>query len=150
MSSPLNIAFIQASWHKEIVKQAREGFELQMKAEVQDFSLYDVSVPGGYEMPLMAQKLAQTGRFDAIVAAAFVVDGGIYRHDFVASAVVDGLMRVGLDTNVPCFSVSLTPHHFHEHQEHFNYFSQHMIQKGKEAAQAVVMMCDALEKVNKI
>ena len=45
-------------------------------------------------------------------AAALIVDGGIYRHNFVAAAVVDGFMRVALDTGVPVLSISLTPRHF--------------------------------------
>ena len=60
-------------------------------------------------LPLLARDLAMTGRYGAVAAAAFVVDGGIYRHDFVAQAVVDGLMRAGLDSGVPVLSVSLTP-----------------------------------------
>jgi 6,7-dimethyl-8-ribityllumazine synthase len=58
---------------------------------------------------LLSRDLAATGRYAAVVAAAFVVDGGIYRHEFVAQAVVDGLMRAGMDTGVPVLSVSLTP-----------------------------------------
>ena len=52
-------------------------------------------------------------------------------------AVIDGLMRVQLDTDVPVFSVVLTPHHFHEHAEHVDYFSTHFVKKGAEAARAV-------------
>jgi len=51
-----------------------------------------------------AQLLAKTGRYAAIVAAGFVVDGGIYRHEFVAEAVIGGLMRVQLETGVPVIS----------------------------------------------
>jgi 6,7-dimethyl-8-ribityllumazine synthase len=94
-------------------------------------------VPGAFEMPLLAQKLAKTGDYDAIVAAALVVDGGIYRHDFVAQAVVTGLMEVQLKTEVPVFSVSLTPHHFQPKGEHEAFFTTHFVQKGREAADAV-------------
>ena len=44
-------------------------------------------------MPLHAKLLAKTGRYAGIVAAALVVDGGIYRHEFVAQSVVSGLMQ---------------------------------------------------------
>ena len=94
-------------------------------------------VPGAFEIPLTAKRLALTGRYRAIVAAGLVVDGGIYRHEFVATAVIDGLMRVQLDTDVPVFSVVLTPHHFHEHDEHIDYFTKHFVKKGAEAANAV-------------
>jgi 6,7-dimethyl-8-ribityllumazine synthase len=75
-----------------------------------------------------------------VAAAAFVVDGGIYRHDFVAQAVVDGLMRAGMDTGVPVLSVSLTPHHYQETEHHTRIFREHFVQKGREAAQAALVI----------
>jgi len=91
-------------------------------------------------MPLLAQKLAKTGQYQAVVAAALVVDGGIYRHDFVAQAVVTGLMDVQLKTEVPVFSVSLTPHHFQPTGEHETFFTEHFVKKGREAADAVAQV----------
>lgn len=137
MGKSLNIAFIKASWHADIVDQALAGFRADMDASGQDYSLTVLSVPGAYEMPLQAQRLAKSGKYDGIVAAALVVDGGIYRHDFVAQAVVDGLMRVQLDTDVPTFSVSLTPHHFHAGEEHQKFYFEHFLSKGAEAARAL-------------
>ena len=60
------------------------------------------------------------------------------RHDFVAAAVVNGLMEAQMKTGVPVFSVSLTPHHFQPTNEHVNFFGQHFLKKGAEAAQAVL------------
>lgn len=140
MAKSLKIAFIKARWHAGIVDQALVGFrqrlsELGLDAEVRPFD-----VPGAFEMPLLAQKLARTGDYDAVVAAALVVDGGIYRHDFVAQAVVTGLMEVQLKTEVPVFSVSLTPHHFQPKGEHEAFFTTHFVQKGREAADAVAQV----------
>ena len=53
-------------------------------------------VPGSFEIPLHAQLLDKTRRYTAIVAAGLVVDGGIYRHEFVANAVIKALMDVQL------------------------------------------------------
>src|SRR5271165_6884950 len=72
----------------------------------------------------------------AIVAAGFVVNGGIYRHEFVAEAVISALMRVQLDTKVPVISAVLTPQNFHEHDEHKKFFYDHFVVKGAEAAVA--------------
>ena len=95
-------------------------------------------VPGAFELPLLARDLAQTGRYGAVICAAFVVDGGIYRHDFVAQAVVDGLMRAGLDSGVPVLSVSLTPHQYQETDHHNAIYRDHFTLKGREAAQAAL------------
>ncbi len=99
---PLRIAFVQATWHADIVNQARDGFLAEMARQGVPRDAIDIlELPGAFEIPLHAKKLAQSGRFDAIVACALVVDGGIYRHEFVANAVVQGLMAVQLETGVP-------------------------------------------------
>ncbi|KEO51914.1 6,7-dimethyl-8-ribityllumazine synthase [Thioclava pacifica] len=132
-------AFIKANWHSDIVDQALVGFLQEIPAEQVD--IFDV--PGAFELPLQAQELARSGRYGAIAAAAFVVDGGIYRHDFVAQAVVSGLMQVGLETGVPVLSVSLTPHQFQETAHHTRIFRAHFIEKGREAARAALQQTAA-------
>ena len=127
-------AFVKANWHADLVDRALDGFcELIPREQVDVFD-----VPGAFEMPLLARDLAMTGRYGAVAAAAFVVDGGIYRHDFVAQAVVDGLMRAGLDSGVPVLSVSLTPHQYQETAHHDAIFRAHFIEKGREAARAAL------------
>ncbi|TAJ85137.1 MAG: 6,7-dimethyl-8-ribityllumazine synthase [Reyranella sp.] len=129
-------AFVKARWHADIVDRALDGFlELIPAGQVDVFD-----VPGAFELPLFARDLAATGRYAAVAAAAFVVDGGIYRHDFVAQAVVDGLMRAGMDTGVPVLSVSLTPHHYQETDHHNAIFRAHFVEKGREAARAALMI----------
>ncbi|KAE9630967.1 6,7-dimethyl-8-ribityllumazine synthase [Parasedimentitalea maritima] len=129
-------AFIKAQWHADIVDRALEGFLQLIPAEQVD--VYDV--PGAFEMPLLAKDLAATGEYAAVACAAFVVDGGIYRHDFVAQAVVDGLMRAGMDTGVPVLSVSLTPHQYQETDHHNAIYREHFVEKGREAANAALMI----------
>ncbi|WMS42233.1 6,7-dimethyl-8-ribityllumazine synthase [Acuticoccus sp. MNP-M23] len=127
-------AFIKAGWHADIVDQALVGFTQLIPAG--DVDVFEV--PGAFEMPLLAKELAETGRYGAVACAAFVVDGGIYRHDFVAQAVVTGLMQAGLETGVPILSVSLTPHHYQETAHHNAIFQAHFVEKGREAAQAAL------------
>lgn len=136
-SSAGRIAFIQACWHRDIVDRCRDSFTAEIQklgfpGDAIDF----FEVPGAYEIPLHAKILAQSGNYEGIVAAALVVDGGIYRHEFVAQAVISGLMQVQLETQVPVFSAVLTPHHFHAGEEHHQFFSNHFVVKGAEAAHA--------------
>jgi len=131
------IAFVQSSWHKDIVDQARHAFLIEIAKlgfSHQDIDVFEVA--GAFEIPLQAKRLAKSGRYGAVVAAALVVDGGIYRHEFVAQAVISGLMQVQLETEVPVLSAVLTPHHFHEHSEHQEYFQRHFQIKGAEVARA--------------
>src|SRR6267142_2044848 len=77
-----------------------------------------------------------------------VVDGGIYRHEFVAQTVLDALMRVQLETEVPIISLVLTPQNFHEHDDaHQKFFHEHFKVKGTEAATACVKTLENLRKV---
>jgi 6,7-dimethyl-8-ribityllumazine synthase len=131
MATP-RYAFIKASWHSDIVDRALEGF----RAEAGDAEVEVFDVPGAFEIPLLARDLAATGRFDAVIGAAFVVDGGIYRHDFVAGTVLDGMMRAQMDADVPVLSVVLTPHNFQETDAHREFFRSHFVKKGQEAARA--------------
>jgi 6,7-dimethyl-8-ribityllumazine synthase len=135
--SGAKIAFIKAQWHADIVDRAQDGFMVEAADLMPGASVDVFAVPGAFEMPLLAKRLAKTGRYDAIVAAAFVVDGGIYRHDFVASAVVTGLMDAQLATEVPMFSVSLTPHHYQPTDVLTAFYRDHFVKKGAEAAFAV-------------
>ena len=142
------IAFVHALWHADIVREAYIGFveEMALLGFNQDvIELFET--PGSFEIPLHAQTLARTGRYAAIIAAGFVVDGGIYRHDFVASTVIQALMQVQLSTETPVFSVVLTPHHFHEHDTHQGFFHAHFRTKGQEAARACVGTLQSLAKL---
>ena len=131
------IAFVQSCWHRDIVDQARRSFLAEIEKEGWAGSEVDIyEVPGAFEIPLEAKVLAKSGRYAAIVAAGFVVNGGIYRHEFVAEAVINGLMQVQLETEVPVISAVLTPQAFHEHDEHRRFFAEHFLVKGREAAAA--------------
>ena len=139
------VAFIQACWHKEIVDQSRQGFVTEMLAQgYQESDIDFFEVGGAFEIPLHAKLLAKSGRYTGIVAAGLVVDGGIYRHEFVAQSVIRGLKPVQLETAVPVFSVVLTPHHFHAGEEHQKFFFEHFVHKGQEAARTCA---DTLQKV---
>ena len=148
IKSLTRVAFVQSRWHREIVDRCRASFVAEignLGVPESEIDLFEVT--GAFEIPLHAKRLAQSGRYGAIVAAGLVVDGGIYRHEFVAEAVIDGLMRVQLDTGVPVISAVLTPHHFHEHETHQAFFSEHFVVKGVEAARACADTVAALAKL---
>ena len=138
------IAFVQSCWHRDIVDRARAGFveTVADRATVERFE-----VPGAFELPLHVRAIGDSGRFDAIVAAGFVVDGGIYRHEFVADAVISGLMQVQLDLLVPVFSSVLTPQQFHESDAHVQFFRDHMVDKGREVASACLQTLEARSRL---
>lgn len=144
--SSLRIAFVQSCWHKDIVDQCKTAFVDELGHLGLDPSQCDFfEVPGAFEIPLHAKLLAKTGKYAAIACGGLVVDGGIYRHEFVAQAVISGLMQVQLETETVVLSAVLTPHRFHGQGEHHDFFRAHFLVKGRELAQACVQ---TIEKVD--
>jgi len=145
---PLRIAVVCANWHREIVHRARDALLQELQRHGVGADQVDChEVPGAFEIPLHVQRLARAGAHDAIVACGLVVDGGIYRHDYVAHAVIDALMRVQLEHDVPVFSAVLTPQAFHEHVDHRSFFGAHFEKKGVEAAHACLGQLAALQQL---
>jgi 6,7-dimethyl-8-ribityllumazine synthase len=147
---PKKIAIIASGWHDDIVSQSVSAIATEFERRALPRSCLEIyRVPGAFEIPLHAMRLARLGSFDAIIACGLVVNGGIYRHEFVTAAVIDGLMRVQLDTDVPVFSVVLTPRDFHEHEDHLQFFKAHFIKKGTEAAHACLATLASLAELPK-
>ncbi len=145
---PQRVAFVQSCWHRDIVAECRTAFLAEIETRGIAPTQVDLfEVPGAFEIPLHVQLLAKTRRYTAIVAAGLVVDGGIYRHDFVAGTVINALMDVQLRTEVPVFSAVLTPQQFHEHATHFDFFRKHFAIKGVEVAEACANTLHALERL---
>jgi len=145
----IRIAFIQAGWHSKIVSRSYDGFIATLAARgIVEEQVNLFHVPGSLEIPLLAQRLAKQGEHDVIVCAGFVVDGGIYRHDFVAQAVLDGMMRVQLDHDIPILSIVLTPHQFQDTAEHRQFFMDHFVRKGEEAAEACLSVLRNMNRFN--
>lgn len=148
------IAFVQASWHADILESGYTAFTNSMTDLSTmvggDITVDRYDVPGALEIPLMAKKLAATRKYAAIVGSAFVVDGGIYRHEFVAGAVLTGLMQAQLETGVPMLSMVLTPQQFDESDERKAFFLDHFKVKGQEAAESCVLVLGAHESIKQV
>ena len=139
----MKIAYIEASWHYEIVKNAQVWFKKRMwdydfwtETHIETFT-----VPGSLEIPLLSQKLIDTGKFDAIVWVWLVVDWWIYEHRFVGNAILQWLVKISTESRTPIFSVILTPQNFDESStEDISKFAHHFIEKWSEAWNAVIQI----------
>lgn len=142
------VAIVASAWHRDIVASATEAIRAEFaRCRIPIENTTYIEVPGAFEIPLHAKRLAQSGSFDAIIACGLVVNGGVYRHEFVAAAVIDGLMRVQLDCDVPVFSAVLTPRDFHEHDDHHRFFREHFVKKGTEVARACLETLTSLSGI---
>ena len=140
---PQRVAFVQSAWHREVVAECRTTFLSEIEARHIPRAQVDVfEVPGSFEIPLHAQLLAKTRRYNAIVAAGLVID-----DEYIAETVIKALMDVQLRTEVPVFSAVVTPEQFHETAAHFDFFRKHFAVKGVEVAEACATTLLSLERL---
>jgi len=140
-AKPQRVAFVQSSWHRDVVEEARAAF--LREAAARHLTNIDVfEVPGSFEIPLHVQILAKTRRYTAIVAAGLVLE-----NKFVAETVIRALMEVQLRTEVPVFSAVLAPEQFYETDVHGDFFREHFAIKGTEVAEACANTLLSLERL---
>ena len=97
-ASELKVAVVASSWHDQVMGGLLAGAERCLAAhQVADATV--VRVPGAFELPVVANQLAQT--HDAVVALGVVIRGGTPHFDYVCNAATDGLTRVALDHGTP-------------------------------------------------
>lgn len=147
-SRAARIAFIQSCWHRDIIDHCRLSFISEIESAGYPASSIDFfEVPGAFEIPTRAKELQKTGRYAVVVAAGLVVDGEIYRHEFVAQSAVNPLMAAQLTTAVPVISIVLTSHHLHTNIGKGNFFAKHSVTKGAVAAQTCAATIDAVQRI---
>ncbi|MDP2430737.1 MAG: 6,7-dimethyl-8-ribityllumazine synthase [Pseudomonadota bacterium] len=96
------------------------------------------TVSGALEIPLTLKKMAETGKYDALIALGSVVRGDTYHFEVVSNESASGIMRVGLDTGVPIANAILTTDT--EHQA-----TARMSEKGAEAGRVAIEMVRLLQ-----
>ena len=100
-----------------------------------------VTVPGALETPLALQKLAQSGKFDALIALGAVIRGETYHFEIVANESAAGISSVQLDTGIPIANGILTT----DTEEQA---LARMTEKGADCALAAIEMANLLKKLD--
>jgi 6,7-dimethyl-8-ribityllumazine synthase len=99
---PRSIGVVAARFNSELVDAMLERVSAKLKAAgLKDETIAVVRVPGSHEVPWAAQRLAASGRHDAVIALGILIAGDTNHHEMVGTAVAQGLVRVALDTGVP-------------------------------------------------
>ncbi|MBV1910833.1 MAG: 6,7-dimethyl-8-ribityllumazine synthase [Kangiellaceae bacterium] len=95
-------AILVARFNSFIVESLLEGAIDTLKRHgVQESAIEVIRVPGAFEMPIAAQRIAATKKYDAIIALGAVIRGGTPHFDYVAGECVKGLSQVSLNANIP-------------------------------------------------
>ena len=98
--SGLRVAIVASRWNADLVDRLREGARRALTglsvSEIDEFR-----VPGAFELPLAAQRVAQSGRHDAIVAIGAVIRGETSHYELITEQCADGIQRVQMETGIP-------------------------------------------------
>jgi 6,7-dimethyl-8-ribityllumazine synthase len=95
-------AIVASRWNDFISSQLVEGAVAALErlgAEAEKVEIY--RIPGAFEIPLLARRVARSGKFDAIICLGTVIRGQTPHFEYIASEVARGISRVGLETGTP-------------------------------------------------
>lgn len=139
-------AIVVSRFNSFIVESLLEGAvdALKRHGEVLDQDITVVRVPGAYELPVAAKRIAQKGGYDAIIAIGAVIRGGTPHFDFVAGECNKGLAQVSMEFTIPvAFGVITTD----SIEQSIERAGTKMGNKGAEAALSALEMVNVLDKL---
>jgi 6,7-dimethyl-8-ribityllumazine synthase len=144
-ANDLRIAIVASRWNDLIVSRLIGGAQdalLRLGASATNLTL--VRVPGSFEIPLAAKKLAESGRCDAIICVGAVIRGETPHFDYIAAEVTKGMAAVSLETGVPIAYGIITADTV---EQAINRAGVKAGNKGFEAAMAAVEMANLLREL---
>jgi 6,7-dimethyl-8-ribityllumazine synthase len=141
----LRIAIAASRWNDFIVRSLLEGARDGLRRHGVADAAVDVAwVPGAYELPLVAAKLAASHHYDAVITLGAVIRGATGHYDIVAGQAAAGIARVGLDTGVPVIFGVLTTETIEQAIERAGTKAGN---KGYEAAVTAIEMVDLFRQL---
>jgi 6,7-dimethyl-8-ribityllumazine synthase len=141
----LRVGIVVSRFNQLITERLLSGALDALKRH--DVSVADVAwVPGCFEIPLAAQKMAKIGRYDAIVCLGAVIKGATAHFDFVAGQVASGVAKVTLDTQIPVLFGVLTTDNIEQAIERAGTKAGN---KGYDVAVAAIEMAQLLKKLGR-
>jgi len=110
----------------------------------QESAIDAVWVPGAFEIPVVAQRLAKSKKYDAVICLGTVIRGSTPHFEFVASEAAKGIAKVSLDTSVPCIFGIITADTLEQAIERAGTKDGN---KGRDAALSAIEMANLAEKI---
>ncbi len=140
-------AIVVSRFNSFVVESLLEGAldTLERHGEVSEQDITLVRVPGAYELPVAAKKIAASGKFDAIIALGAVIRGGTPHFDFVAGECNKGLAQVSLDFDIPVAFGVITTDSIEQAIERSGTKAGN---KGSEAALGALEMVNVMSSLN--
>jgi len=142
----LKFGLVVSRFNEFITKKLLEGAQdALLRHGVNQEDIEIAWVPGSFEIPLIAKKLAQTKRYDAVICLAAVVRGGTPHFEYIAAEVSKGIAKVGLETGLPVIYGVITADTLEQAIERAG---TKMGNKGFEAAMSAIEMANLLKAID--
>ena len=140
VGSQMKMGIVAARFNEFIVSKLVSGAEDALVRHGVDTDDVDIAwVPGAFEIPLIAQKMAKSGKYDAVICLGAVIKGSTSHYDYVCAEVSKGVAQAGLNTGVPVIFGVLTTDNIEQASERAGTKAGN---KGYDVA------CTAIEMVN--
>lgn len=143
----LKVAIVSTRWNDDIVDRLNDGaIDVLTDCGVDESDITLVKVPGSYELPLAADRLAGSGDYDGIVAVGAVIRGETPHFDYVAGECARGLSATALEHGLPVGFGVITADTVAQAEDRSRQDEDH--NKGAEAANAVIEMISLLSQID--
>jgi len=141
----LKFALVISRFNEFISKKLLEGAQdALLRHGVNEADIELAWVPGSFEIPLVAKKLAQTKKYDAVICLGAVIRGGTPHHEYIAAEVTKGIAKVSLDTELPVVYGVLTTENIEQAIERAG---TKVGNKGFDAAMEAIEMANLMKSI---
>ena len=147
VSGDIKIGIVAARFNEFIVSKLVGGaLDALKRHDIPEENISMAWVPGAFEIPLAASKMAQSGKYDAVIALGAVIRGSTTHYDYVCSEVSKGIANVSLSTGVPVMFGVLTTENIEQAIERAGSKAGN---KGFDCAVGAIEMVNLLREMDK-
>lgn len=141
----MKVAIVASRFNEIIVKKLLDGaVDGLVRHGVKDDNITAVWVPGAFEIPIIADKLAASGKYDAVIAVGAVIRGATSHYDYVCNEVSKGVAQVGLKNGIPVLFGIITTENIEQAIERAGSKAGN---KGYDCALSAVEMVNLMKKL---
>jgi 6,7-dimethyl-8-ribityllumazine synthase len=141
----MKVGIVVARFNEFITSKLLGGaLDALHRHEAKDEDIDVAWVPGAFEIPVVAKKMAESGKYDAVIALGAVIRGSTTHYDYVCNEVSKGVAQVGMQTGVPTIFGVVTTENIEQAVERAGTKAGN---KGTDAAMAAMEMANLLKKI---
>ena len=148
VSEDIKVGIIVARFNEFITSKLLSGaLDTLTRHEVKEENIQVAWVPGAFEIPLIASKMAESGKYDAVICLGAVIRGSTSHYDYVCSEVSKGIASVSLKSGIPVMFGVLTTENIEQAIERAGSKAGN---KGSECAQGAIEMVNLIREIQKV